>query len=267
MTNDAALFYNVGKWSEYGLAVPNCGTKVDTQNSVILDFVNTCGRILSRMMWDVDARMRKPPSVNTLTRVHQLCMRSRTLLASAAVPAGRPFLESDHAVPAPEVFRVYPVPFFEVQNSWMKNWCQLTLISLTEAMQHTDNARPLEISEAFAFKIGQYHQRIYRMMATDLLQVPIADAIKPEFTLTNEQLRAYNPDAWYTPSEPIDTVPDLSKWPTENDLVPLTNGIPVTMLPNLGRYPANPANSSASTPGNNSPNPTGAVWIMPGGQV
>lgn len=249
MTNDSVLFYNVGKWSEFGLAVPNFGNDKTTQNVVINNYVQVCGRNLAAIMWHTDARLRTPPSINTLTRMHKLCVRARTLLSSAAVPAGTPNMESAHNLPAPEVFTVYPTPFFKVRNSWLKNYAQLTLLSVAEAMQHQENAKPLEISTSFAGLVGQYVQRVYRMMATDLFGIPLADAERPDFTLTEEMLRAYNPAQWFTSTELIDTVPDLENWPTEDDLAPLTDGIPVTQLPVLGRYPTNPDAYTATASG------------------
>jgi len=239
-TNDAFLYYNYSGWDKYALAVPNCGGKSHTQNGEILKFVETIGRNLSSVMWHTDSRLRTPPSINTVIRVHKLCIRARALLGTAAVPANVPNLEPAHALPAPEVFRVYPVPYFEVRNSWLKEWAMLTLLALTEAMQHNENARPLEISQNFAGQIGQYIQRVYRKLATELLQVPLDAANDPGFTLTDEQLKSYDPPKWFTATEMIDVTPDLHEWPTENDLEPITSGIPVTMLPVLGRYPTNP---------------------------
>jgi hypothetical protein len=155
-------------------------------------------------------------------------------------------METAHALPAAEQFLVYPTPYFKVRNQWLKQYAGLMLLSLTESMQHQENARPLEISEAFAGLIGQYVQRVYRLMATELFRVPLADAAKPDFTLSDTQLAAYNPSAWFTSTEMVDTVAPLDDWPTEDDLEVLTNGIPISHLPVLGRWPGSVA--AASTP-------------------
>lgn len=247
MTDDSFLWYNVGQWDQYGLAVPNFGNDPNTQNSTIRNLVETFGRNLQAVMWHKDARLSTPPTINTLTRIHKLCVRVRDILASRAVPAGQPAMESAHAIPAPEMFRVYPTPYFLVRNSWMKEWCGLALIALTEAAQHQENASPLEISIDFAKLFGQYTQRIYQRMAVELIKVPLVEAQADNFTLTDAQLAAYNPSAWFTSTEMIDTVPDLINWPTEDDLKPLTDGIPYGVLPKLGRYPMNPSNLSSMT--------------------
>ncbi|MFV0446012.1 MAG: hypothetical protein ACK5Q5_20745 [Planctomycetaceae bacterium] len=80
-----------------------------------------------------------------------------------AVPANILNMETAHALPAPEEFLVYPTPYFKVRNQWLKQYAGLMLIGLTEAMLHLENARPLEISEAFAGLNGQYVQRVYRL--------------------------------------------------------------------------------------------------------
>lgn len=234
---DAFLWYNVGQWADYGLAVPNWSDDNKSQNNAIRDLVQVIGRNLSAVMWHTDARLSTPPSINTIQRVHRLCVRARSQLANSQVAPNQPFMEPAHAVPSPEEFLLYPVPYFKVRNAWMKRWCAMILLAKTEAMQHQDNARPLEFGIGFSGLIGQYIQRVYRDMATTLLMVPRADAEKPDFTLTEAQLAAYDPSKWFTSTELIDTVPDLQAWPTEDRLKVLTDGIPISHLPQLGPYP------------------------------
>lgn len=240
MTNDAFLWYNVGDWGKYGLAVPNFGNDTRSQNDTIRYLADVLGRNLQAVMWHPDARLRTPPSINTLTRIHKLCTRARSILAGRAVPSATLNMETAHALPAPEEFLVYPTPYFKVRNQWLKQYAGLILLSLTESIQHQENAKPLEISEAFAGLVGQYVQRVYRLMATELFRVPLADASKPDFTLTDAHLAAYNPSAWFTSTELIDTVSPLEEWPTEDDLEVLTSGIPISHLPVLGRWPSGP---------------------------
>ena len=155
-------------------------------------------------------------------------------------------METAHALPAAEQFLVYPTPYFKVRNQWLKQYAGLMLLSLTESMQHQENARPLEISEAFAGLIGQYVQRVYRLMATELFRVPLVEASKPDFTISDEQLASYNPSVWFTSTEMLDTVAPLDDWPTEDDLEVLTNGIPISHLPILGRWPNGPVANSGT---------------------
>ncbi len=236
--NDAALWYNENGWDKLGLAVPNWSDDQQSQNTNIIYLTNVMGRNLQGIMFNDDARLTTPPSLNTLTRVHKLCIRARDIMHARAVPENELDMESAHANPAPEVFKVYPVPYFKVRNQWMKDWCGLMLMSLTEAMQHQENLKAMEISTRFAGLIGQYVQRVYRQMSVELLQIPLADAKVGDFTLTEEQLSAYAPSKFFTSTEMIDTVPPIEDEPTEDMLAPITAGIPVTMLGNLGRWPA-----------------------------
>lgn len=236
--NDAFLWYNVGGWSDLGLAVPNWSDDTHSQNDTIRYLCEVMGRNLQAVMFHDDTRLRVPPSINTLTRVHKLCVRARSILASRAVPANEYNMESAHANPAPEAFLVFPAPYFKCRNQWLKQYCGLILTAITEAMQHQENVKALEISEAFSGLIGQYIQRVYRLMAVELFRIPLEDASAPDFALTEEQLRTYDPSAWFTSTEMIDTVHPPQNEPTEDDLEVLTNGIPVTHLPNLGPWPA-----------------------------
>jgi hypothetical protein len=238
--NDAFLWYNVGDWGRFGLAIHNFSNDTKSQNDTIRYLTDVVGRNLQAILWHPDARLRTPPSINTLTRIHKLCTRARSILASRAVPAATLNMETAHALPAPEEFLVYPTPYFKVRNQWLKQYAGMMLLALTEAMQHQENARPLEISESFAGLVGQYVQRVYRLMATELFRIPQADAAKPDFTISEQQLASYNPSAWFTSTEMLDTVPPLDDWPTEDDLEVLTNGIPISQLPVLGRWPSGP---------------------------
>ena len=220
------------------------------------------GRNLQAIMLHPDTKLRTPPSINTLRRIHRLCVRGRTLLSNRAVPPGVNQMETVHALPAPEDFKVFPTPFFLVRNTWLKDYARWIMIALTDAYQHTENAKPLEISTDFAGQIGQYIQRVYVRMATELLQIPLATAQDPAFTITDAQFAAYDPSKWFTSTEMVDTVPDLDNWPTEDTLQPLTDGIPASTLPLLGRWPAGPDTTSAAAQTANQPANTG-TFISP----
>lgn len=251
--NDAFLWCNVGDWSELGLAVPNFGNDERSQNDTIRYLCSVAGRNLQGILFHTDALLSTPPSINTLTRIHKLCTRARSILSSRSVQASEMNLESAHAIPAPEDFLVYPTPYFKVRNPWMKQYCGLIMLALTEAFQHQENARPIEISTNFAGLIGQYVQRVYRLMAVELFRVPNEAAKAADFTLTDEQLKSYNPAEWFTSTEMIDTVPDFERrQPTEDDLKVLTDGIPVSRLPKLPRWPTSgfqpePGNDNTDT--------------------
>lgn len=239
MLNDAFLWYNEGDWSDYGLAVPNVGNDISTQNSTIKNLMETMGRNLQNIMWHNDARKSSPPSVNTIERLCKLCVRARDIISSRAVPPGTKNLEATHAVPAPEEFLIFPVPYFKVRNSFLKDYCGLALLCMTEMAQHQENATPLEISTEFGKMVSGYIGRIYRRVGVELLKLPAEPFdTQASFTISAEQIAAYNPALYFTSTEMIDTVPDLTNWPTEDDLEPLTNGIPWSTLPKLGRYPS-----------------------------
>lgn len=234
---DEPLWYNVGLWGELGYAVPNFGNDFNTLNTSIAYLVEAMGRNLSGVMHQADVDLRVPPSINTLMRVHKLILRARSILTSRAVPANKLRMEAIHATPSPEDFLIFPVPLFKVRNRWLKEWCALCLMALSEAMQHTENRIEHEISVDFAGLIGQYLQRIYVRMATELLGVPLVDAEKPDFAITDAIFQTYNPAKFFTATELIDTVPPIHLIPTEDDLRVLTDGIPASKLVGLSRYP------------------------------
>lgn len=241
LTNtDAVLWYNVGVFGDAGYAVPNWSNDVGSLNPQILDWTDLVGRNLFHLMHHEDVDLRIPPSINTCKRVHKLYLRAASVLAGRAVPPGADNMEVHHARPAGEVFRVYPVPFFKVRNPFLRRWSALVLVSLSEAMQHTENRKEMEISTAFAGQVGQYLKRVYANMAIELFGKTRDEAWSDGFALSDADLSAYNPAAFFTSTEMVDTVPRLDRVFTEDRLELLAEGIPVSELPaDIGPWPTN----------------------------
>ena len=233
-----ALWYNVGVWGKLGYAVPNFGLGARTENQTIHYLVTMMGRNLSAIMHHQDADLRVPPSINTLTRVHKLIVRARSVLAGRAVPPGTPDFEAIHVQPGTLEQLIFPVPYFRVRNGFLREYCGLVLNCIAEACQHTENRKPYEISLNFAGLVGAYLSRVYRRMATELFQVSAEESAKPDFTLTAEMLASYNPAVFFTSTEMIDLTPPISEVPSDLDLRVLTDGIPATQLVGLCKYPS-----------------------------
>jgi hypothetical protein len=244
---DAVLWYNVGEFGKAGYAVPNWSDDIGSLNPQILDWVYLVGRNLFHIMHHEDSDLRIPPSINTIKRVHKLYVRAGNILAGRAVPPGENNMEVAHARPAGEVFRVFPVPFFLVRNPFMRRWAEMILMSLAEAIQHTENRKSLEISTNFAGQVGQYIKRVYINMAIELFGKTRAVATADGFILTDADFAAYNPASFFTQTEMIDTVPRFDRVFTEDQLVVLAEGLPITDLPVLKPWPTNLTTYYAST--------------------
>lgn len=242
--SDEIMAYDPGGnsvWFQLGYGCPSFGDDPQTLNSSIAYLVSSLGRNLSAVMHHRDADLRVPPSINTLIRVHKLVVRGRTILASRAVPENKPNFEAVHATPAREDFLIFPCPIFRVRSMWLKEWAGLTMNAISEACQHTENAKEYEISTSFAGLIGQYLQRIYVRMATELFQVPLVDAEKSDFTLSEQHFNSYNPSKFFTSTELIDIVPSLDMMPTEDDLRLVTDGIPASQIVGMRPWPGSMA--------------------------
>lgn len=235
---DQALWYRVGVWGELGYAVPNFGDDTQTLNGSIHKLVSVMGRNLSAVMHHADVDLRVPPSINTLIKVHKLIVRARSILAGRGIAPGTPDFEAQHATPSQSEFLIYPVPCFKVRNEWLKEWCGLTLNAISEACQHTENRKEYEVSTTFTGLIGSYLHRVYRLMATELFNVPVAEASKLDFTLTEAHIAAYDPGKFFSSTELIDRVPRMADIPTEDDLGVLTDGIPASRLVGLCLWPS-----------------------------
>lgn len=251
--SDSILWYNVGAFGAAGYAVPNFGDDVSSLNSTILELTNLIGRNLFSMMHCEDVDLRTPPSINTLLRVHKLYVRAGQILQGRALPANVPMFEPLHTTPSEEVFRVFPVPYFKVRNSFMRSWCQDGLRLLSDCFQHTENRRQFDITELFSARVGQYLTRIYGRMAVDMFGKKAEDVRTPGFLLTDADFQAYNPAQFFTGTEMVDTVPSFSGVFTEDALKTLSEGIPVTQLPALGLWPGASAPDAATGATSSSP--------------
>jgi len=242
---DRILPYRNGIWYEMGFAIPNFGDNTETLNHTIHRLVNVMGRNLQAIMLHTDARLRVPPTINTVIRIKKLCERARSILAGRAVKEHEPLMEAVHATPSPEEFMIYPTPYFKVANSWMREYAGYALYAISEACQHTDNSREFEITEPFARLIGQYFARIYRLLAIELLNIPEQEVEQPDFTISDEHLQSYAPSKVFTSTELIDT-PAVESIPTEDDLRVLTDGIKATDL--VGMINALPVRTASAQP-------------------
>jgi hypothetical protein len=239
INTDAVLWYNVGEFGQLGYGVPNPSDDPGSLNPAIIDLVELAGRNLFGIMHHEDCDMTVPPSINTVRRIHKLYVRLGQILVSRGVPSGELNMETDHIQPAGEIFKLYPIPYFKVRNKFMKRWAELILMMISEAMQHTENRKSMEISETFAGAVGQYMTRVYRNLASELFGKTRAEVHVPGFLLTEQELAAYDPSQFFTSMEMIDTVPHLGHVFTEDRLSVISSGIPVTSLPELLPWPTN----------------------------
>lgn len=238
-TTDSILWYNVGVYGEMGYAIPNPSNDIGSLNPNILDFTDLMGKSLFYIMHHEDVDLVTPPTYNTLLRIHQMVKRSRQLVASRTQAYNEPAFEVEHISPSGEIFRVWPVPFFKVRNKAMSRWARYVLYAIGELFQHTQNRRSLNTYPEVGARIGGYLNKIYFEMATEYFGKKVEDAKVPGFLLTEEDFAAYNPAAFFTETEMVDTVPALDNVFTEDRKAHLAAGIPLHELPKLEPFPSN----------------------------
>lgn len=265
--SDAVLHYDIGVFGELGYGVPNPSDDFATLNPTISEFVSGAGAQLFSIMHHPDADMRTAPRLNTLLRIHRLYESSSRLLVGRMVPHNVPDMEAKHIQTGGDVFRAHPCPYFLVRNPYLRRWAGYIMLMISEAMQHTENRRPIEISEDFAGLMGQYLRRVYREMAIELFGKTRDEVANPIFLLTDADFQSYDPTKLFPGTEAFDTVPALNRVMTEDQLGILRDGIPYTQLPNLKPWPVN-INEYYETlrPGGQSPAAVDVTGNTTGGQ-
>lgn len=249
-STDSIQRYEVGPFGEMGYAIANCGDDTETKNYNIAELVTLVGENLFLVMHEDDVFMRTPPSINVIRMIHALYIRVGKLLDSRSLGDGEMRFKAVHSTPSLTTFKVFPVPFFKVENTWLRRWCELCLRCISEMMQHTENATTDDITIHFARIVGAYMSRIYINMAIELFGVSKDVASAPGFVLSEEQLKGYNWSKFVTLTESVDTVPALGWSVTEDTVRVLRAGILVTHLPNASTVvtTGGAAGTTAATP-------------------
>lgn len=266
-TSDAPLYYNVSIWGERGYAVPNFGRNSHTVNETIEEFTTEGGRRLQVIMHHADVDRSDPPSVNTVARMIEFCNRARVVLLGRGVPENSPKFESTKVTSPRRPLKVFPCPYFHVDNRLCQQFATAALACLAELMQTTEVGIGWDITEKLAQLATRYIQRFYVRTAMEYFGLTETEAKAPELDLM-KLLDKYTPTAnGFFSAEALDDVGTLS-WPQEHDLGELARGILVINLPTLGPYPyqdvVTPEGLQPSTTGSGS---TAAAATLASGPV
>ncbi len=239
--SDRPLLYSVEPWKSLGFAVPNFGDNVGTLNMAIHNFADFFGQVQLAVMSNVDAQRRQAPTVNTIMMIAKSCNRARDILAARTIPYNTPELDGGHRTASISSWLIHPVPYFagmQLRNHWMKEYNDLCMTLLTNMYQHSDNNKPLEISPKFAQHISRYIKRIARLIGSELLGISV-DTINAEgFRFEDPHFQTYNPEVFTVDLESFNSPGPIQTTRTEDDLQPLMDGIPATLIyTQLEQYP------------------------------
>ena len=258
--DDSVKLYAVSPWKEMGFGVPAFGDNVVMANRAIANLVDEMGRAQLGIMTHIDARRRKPPSLNTMVRLFKLLRRVYNILASRKVAYNERRLEGGHASPSTIDFILHPVPYFNTQyvkNKWLATYNEYVMVALSHMIQHSDNALPFDITEELASEVWQWLKRVKVMAATELLLVPREEAEKDEWWPDDNLFAEYDPLKVVTAFEALDDPGPFEYW-TEDHLRPLIIGIPAAVIKVEDVVRPNPLHSGAASTGNSGQEGAGA---------
>ncbi|MGD9632170.1 MAG: hypothetical protein AB7G28_20775 [Pirellulales bacterium] len=239
--SDRVLLYNVAPWAQMGFGVPNFGDNVGTLALPIHNLVDYIGKVQLLIMTHVDAQRTQPPSPNTLIRMMTVLNRAKAVFQSRMKSYTQQRTEPGHASPDLRAWLIHPVPYFEsgfVRNHWLKEYNMLTMIALTNMLQHSDNNLALTITETFAKDIDIYFHDIRMFIGVELLGKKRSDMETDDSFDVTSDILLYKPENFTTNFEGLDTPGPVEAVPTEDDLRRFFNGIPSTIIKNyLAQYP------------------------------
>jgi len=240
--SDSVQLYGVQPWEDLGFGVPTFGRdNVATLNRPLHGLTDEIGKLQLYIMTHIDASRHQPPSKNTITRLGKLINRCQSVLAGRKKEYSELRLEEGHASPAPLIWQIHPVPYFSshiVKNKWLREYNDLLMIFLTNAMQHTDNALALTITSDLASDLWSFVNEIKLRLGTELLNIDLAKLKESTFQFTQAHYDDYAPEIFNTRIESLDRAASVLHLPTEDDLYPLLVGVPATViLPSLKPYP------------------------------
>jgi hypothetical protein len=250
---DQVLLYNVQPWSQLGFGVPNFGDNPFTQNAPLHGLADEIGVIQLFVMTHIDAARRQYPSRNTIERLGKVLNRIQSVLINRSKSANSMRLEGGHGVPSANPWQIHPVPYFSgpiVNNRWLKEYNNLTMIALTNIYQHSDNNLELTITEELAADIWAYFREIRRLIAGELLGLAPTVYDTDTFKFETAHYEAYKPQSQIIRVESLDDPGKVRERFTEDDLQPFLRGIPANMIiPNLAKYPTTKLDNFGGAPG------------------
>lgn len=250
---DQVLLYNVQPWNELGFGVANFGDNPFTQNAPLHGLADEIGVVQLYVMTHIDAMRRQYPSRNTIERLGKVLNRIQSVLLNRAKAANVNRLEGGHGVPAAIPWAIHPVPYFSgpiVNNRWLREYNNLTMIALTNIYQHSDNNLELTITTELASDIWQYFREVRALLAGELLGLASTEYDNDGFKFESKHYDAYKPQDIIVRVEAIDDPGKVRERFTEDDLQMFLRGIPANLiLPNLAKYPTSSNDNFAGSPG------------------
>lgn len=266
-------------WSQMGCAVPQPGTQIQTNNRVIWDLVNFCGRGLFDVMWTWSADRLKTswPGKLALWEMHQLLVTARARLNAITNPPGANPLTPAKAGSAPKMFLAFPVPFYGplgAVNQYFGLFAELTMRGMTDAMNHSDNGIDFYVNKTFFQAVYPYIQYLLVQMATKFFNEDPTKAADPAYVIPATLWAAYDPATQAVSFESTAATPPLNYvGPTPNDLQNILGLTYEQVVPFLQPWPdsqyvmtsggvwgnsASPANDTQTRPGAQTTAPPGA---------
>lgn len=218
---DEPLWFDNGRWGEAGYAVPNPAGKTWTNNPVIFGLHTAIGRTMFELMHRQEAKFFAAPHKQFFWDLHQMVVTARKRLADRMIaPNTDNAFVPKHVNPVPQVFLVYPVPFFggRIRQLDIREYCSIALMLLSEMMQHSDNERTSYISREFAATMGGYLRELMILMGTKYFGYTREEASADNFVIADDRFSSYDPAKVLFSVEMTEERQPLQWWPTENDL-------------------------------------------------
>jgi hypothetical protein len=227
------LWWNNGIWGDAGYALPNDGGKPTTANETMYSIHNFVGRELFKLMHSPDVKFSRPFNADWLFNLNKMLKLGIKRLGDYSVSwTDSRNGDALHALNTPKAFNVFPVPYFggRVRQLDAKRWCGITMLLLSEIMQHSDNDYDDNITDLATAYIQSQMKRIQQDMAMKYLGFSREEVTAPGFDVPDTAFSkgVYSPENLFTESELIEERMPEQWWPQANDLTPI-NGIPANV--------------------------------------
>ena len=195
-SHDAILpyMYQGVKW-----AIPNVGDNHETSNAAIARLFSKVGEYLQGFSVLTDCFVPAPPTIRAVKMHHNAFVRINNLVDSATKPDSVERLEASHITHPRIKFEIKPVRYFDVKNDYCRRWIELNLQALGNMAQLSENTWSNDFSPASASEIKKLFREAYRLMCTELFNIPVVQSRevfndKVPFFLTPEQINGYTTD-------------------------------------------------------------------------
>lgn len=236
-THNSLLWYGeqIPTLRPLGLVVPNPGRQDHTNNATVQNLVADVTQHIQAFMITTSAQKPDFPAIKTVTELIKAVSTTIKRIEASVIAANLTRVEGETPEHRYYAWKFFPVPLYgrQIQNRWLRRYAEQGLSAVVDMMHSRDNdLLEVTLTQAFADAVLPKFRRLYGQIAVDLFNKDPALAFAEGFSLTNDDVKNYDP-AKFIPEVLVNsTLPrDPALVFTNYELGEVLQGVEAPLLP------------------------------------